>query len=124
MSSAAVVICAVRVIVVVIYNYYIYYTQKWYQAYPGIPQAATLVNMYLTLKAPSKIAADDILLFFHVPLSFEENKACRFMCILAEESHEVSSLIFSEKINEKHLRMSSAVVEGKYCTKVCMHVSR
>ena len=47
MSSAAVVICAVRVIV--IYNYYIYYTQKWYQAYPGIHQAATPLKGYCTV---------------------------------------------------------------------------
>ena len=47
-----------------------------------------------TFKAPKEIAADDILL-----LSFNGNKAWFFMWILcpAEDSPEISSLIFSEK---------------------------
>ena len=51
----------------------------------------------LTLKAPSKIAADDT--FTILFLSFEENKAWCFMWILcqAEDSHKISSIILSEK---------------------------
>ena len=45
-------------------------------------------SAHLTIKVPSKIAADDTFMFLF--LLFEENKA-------AHDSHEISSLIFSEK---------------------------
>ena len=56
-----------------------------------------ILVMHLTLNAPTKIAADDILIFYLY--FFEENKAWFFMWILclAEDSLERSSLIFSEK---------------------------
>ena len=50
-----------------------------------------------TLIEPSKTAADNTFIF--ILLSFEENKAWYYMWILclAEDSYEISNLIFSEK---------------------------
>ena len=51
-------------------------------------------------------------LYFFLLLSFKENKTWNSMWILwlAEDSHEISSLIFSEKTMKKYLFMSSAAV--------------
>ena len=67
----------------------------------------------LTLKTLSKFAADNFLNF--VLLFFREYKTCHFMCIVcwADESHEISSPIFSEKYKKKKkkkIKMSSAEV--------------
>ena len=66
------------------------------------------------LKRQIKIAADGTMIFFFFFFNFifKENKAWCFMWIiyLAEDSHEISSLIFSKKIMKKCLRMPSAVV--------------
>ena len=55
------------------------------------------VSVHLYITAKKKIAADDTLNFSL--LSSEENKAWYFMLILclAEDSHKISSIIFSEK---------------------------
>ena len=83
------------------------------QLYLSMPHAARRyvdVHIFLlTLKKTSKIAADDIFIIFSI-LFFEENKACRFHVnpCLADDSHEISSLIFSHKYS----RSSSAAVVG------------
>ena len=58
----------------------------------------------------TKIAADDTLSFYS--FIFDENKAWCFMWILclAEDSHEISNLIFSEKKNEKVFLLHSWLV--------------
>ena len=54
----------------------------------------SLTNFYSSpLKRQTKIVADDILFILS---SFKENKVWFFMWILAEDSLETSSLIFSE----------------------------
>ena len=53
---------------------------------------------HLSLKKPIKIKADDT--FILLLLSFKENKAwCSMwiLCLVAEDLHDISSLIFSEK---------------------------
>ena len=61
---------------------------------------------HLTLKRQIKIAADDTLIF--LLLFLEENKAWSFMWILclAEDSHKISSLIFSEKKKKEKVFMN------------------
>ena len=59
-------------------------------------QELSLLGQQLTLKALSKFVIGDILKFFL--LFFRENKTRHFMWIiyLADDSHEMSSLTFSE----------------------------
>ena len=64
------------------------------------------LEQLLTLKAPNKNLQQRTLIF--LLLSFKESKASCFMCILclAEASHEISSLIFSEKKNNEKVFMN------------------
>ena len=65
-------------------------------------------SLILTLKAPITTAADNILIF---SLFFGENKSWLFMWIIcpADNSHEKSKLVFSEKVKKyAKFRISSA----------------
>ena len=68
------------------------------------------VKMHLILKALSEIVADDIL--FYLLLFYRENKTWHFMWIVcrADDSHEMISLIFSEKKKKWKIKISSAAV--------------
>ena len=67
------------------------------------------IENWLSFKAPRKIVADRMSNF--LKSFFKENKTWHFMWIicLADDSHEMSRLIFSEKYNKK-IKMSSPAV--------------
>ena len=57
----------------------------------------------------AKFVADDIQKFFFF---FGENKSWHFMWIQADDLHEMSRLIFSEKYKKKKKMSSAAVLIG------------
>ena len=61
---------------------------------------------WLTLKEPFKVVADNILKLLFFPF-FQENDA--WHC-LADDSHNLPSLIFLKKNNNKRFRMSSSTI--------------
>ena len=68
----------------------------------------------LTFKVPTTIAADDIFIYLFINLSiafFQIKKDFKFhVNRLADDSHEISSLIFPEKNTHTKIIMSSAAV--------------
>ena len=70
--------------------------------------------MSLALNPEGTIVADNILIFF---VFFRENKAWYFMWIvcLADNWHEISSLIFSEKYKKKKKKKKSKCCLLQYC---------
>ena len=66
-------------------------------------ESPSVLFFMFTLKAPITTAADDILKFFFF-LFFKENKSW----FLADDSHEISRLVFFDKIKKNENKMSSA----------------
>ena len=66
------------------------------------------ITFLLTLKAPSKLTADDILNF----LFYFLEKVRLVISYEGDDSHEMSRLVFSEKKKKKKKMLSIAVVIG------------
>ena len=79
-------------------------TAPWGAVWPGsVLFAYAMLPKKLTLKKLITTVADKILIFFFVCVFFQKknnNKTWHFMC-LADDSHEIPSLIFSEKYLKK-----------------------
>ena len=66
------------------------------QALENKKTLASFINYKLTLKVRAKIAADDNIIFYFCLLKILRHDVSCESC-LAEDSHEISCLIFSEK---------------------------